>query len=166
MKLCSTNNYLVLLFHDMLTNLDKPGKLFSLAMYDFSKSFDLIDHSIVIQRLYELGLRSTLLRWFCSFFSGRLQRLWGPSGKLSQWSRTTCGVPQGVVCGPVAFLAMINDADRDSHTRPKYVDDLTIYEVCPLEKVSSSTLQQATQNLHTWASESNMALNIQKCQFM
>ena len=33
-----------------------------------------------------------------------------PDGKMSNWTVISSGIPQGTLVGPLAFLAMINDA--------------------------------------------------------
>ena len=83
-----------------------------------------------------------------------------PDGKMSNWTAISCGIPQGTLVGPLAFLAMINDAVHDEQDRLKYVDDLTTYQSYPISTIQeSSQLQRITDNLCDW-------VNAQKCQVM
>ena len=166
-KGASTSHYLIRLLHSLLTELNKPDKLFSTVMYDFKKGFDLIDHTILMKKIIAMGLRSSYAIWLAAFLQNRRQRVRMPDGKMSNWTTISCGIPQGTLVGPLAFLAMINDAVHDEQDRLKYVDDLTIYESCPINTIQeSSHLQRITDNLCDWAEENKMVLNAQKCQVM
>ena len=165
----STCHYLIKLMHNMLSELDKSDKLFSVIMDDFKKGFDLIDHTTVIQRLLDMELRPIYAKWLSSFLQDRQQRVKMPDGSLSSWKSITCGTPQGTLVGPVTFLAMVNTAAAETENRLKYVDDLTIYQACPVDCVNDQNtckLQALTDRLSEWAAESKMVLNIDKCHAM
>ena len=167
MRGSSTSHYLIRLIHDLLSQLDRADKLFSVIMYDFKKGFDLIDHTTVMRRLLDMGLRPAYARWLSSFLQDRHQRVKMPDGSLSSWKPITCGTPQGTLVGPVAFLAMVNGAAAQAQNRLKYVDDLTVYEACSVDDIQTeSRLQQMTDQLCEWADENKMVLNIDKCQIM
>ena len=79
-------------------------------MYDFKKGFDLIDHTTVIQRLLDMGLRPAYAAWLCSFLLHRQQRVKMPDGSMSSCKPIACGTPQGTLVRTVAFMVMINRA--------------------------------------------------------
>ena len=167
MRGSSTSHYLVRLMHDLLSQLDHADMLFSVIMYDFKKGFDLIDHTTVIKKLLDMDLRPAYARWVSSFLQDRQQRVKMPDGTLSSWKRITCGTPQGTLIGPVAFLAMVNDAASEAQNRLKYVDDLTIYQACSVDGIDEENrLQEMTNQLCEWANENKMVLNTDKCQIM
>jgi hypothetical protein len=67
---------------------------------DFSKAFDSLDHSILIQKLQFVGASPMLVKFFCSYLQGRKQYVhcYGyDSGSID----VTSGVPQGSVLGPL-----------------------------------------------------------------
>ena len=166
-KGASTAHYLITFMHSLLSELETSGKLFSAVMYDFKKGFDLIDHTVLMQKALTMGLRPNFAQWLADFLRGRSQQVLMPDGTTSAWKEVHCGIPQGTLVGPLAFLVMINDAASEEENRLKYVDDLTIYQSCPINTIQDGTkLQTTTDRLCAWAAENKMVLNEEKCQVM
>ncbi|XP_072041268.1 uncharacterized protein [Amphiura filiformis] len=143
---------------------DKGGTVGTLVVTDFSKAFDCIDHTLAIQRLYELGVRSELLPCIINFLTARRQRVQYHSA-LSEWETLSCGVPQGTKRGPITFLGVLNNVSEESLTKSfKYVDDLTLGEVRPAKQVSQ--IGPEVQDLDAWAKDNHLKLNPSKCKVM
>ena len=99
-----------------------------MCFLDFSKAFDNIDYTILVFKFMHLGVRGSLIRWICSFRSGRSQA-------VSEWMAVHAGVPRGTKLGLILFLIMINDKVIRSpllSNHWKYIDDITISKVMPL----------------------------------
>ncbi|XP_068734832.1 uncharacterized protein [Montipora capricornis] len=80
--------------NDILTNKNKR-LVTLLVLLDLSAAFDAVDASILQTRLRsKVGLNGTALSWFCSYLSGRAQRI-SVQGTLSNVFHLRCGVPQG-----------------------------------------------------------------------
>ena len=75
---------------------------------DFSKAFDTIDHDILVQKLDNYGIRGVANKWFKSYLTDRYQYVCY-DGINSSYSKILCGVPQGLILGPLLFLIYIND---------------------------------------------------------
>ena len=69
----SWETQLVLTHHQWVTALDK-GPQVDVAFLDFSKDFDRVNHSILLQKLCSFGISGFLLQWCESYLSNRLQR--------------------------------------------------------------------------------------------
>ena len=52
---------------------DKSKNIGTVVLTDFSKAFDLVNHSVAIQKLIHLGVRGTIVPWICSSLYGRKQ---------------------------------------------------------------------------------------------
>ena len=113
----------------ILENMDK-GFITGTVFIDFKKAFDTVDHTIMLQKLKGLGVRSIHLAWFHSYLSSRQQ-----STVVGQTSSTlrkvTVGVPQGSILGPLLFSIYINELPTclKNTTVTLFADDTAIY--CP-----------------------------------
>ena len=98
---------------------------------DFSKAFDLVDHSILLSKLKGKNINRFLWQWIQSFLQGRMQQVKLP-GALSTTRTCPAGVPQGSVISPLLFGIFIDDFDDSIPVEMqgrvkmcKYADDCT-----------------------------------------
>ena len=68
------SSYMVLmLMMDQVTKALDNGECVIGIFLDFSKAFDTVNHSILIDNLYHYGIRGNALEWFRSYLSNRSQ---------------------------------------------------------------------------------------------
>ena len=108
LKGLSTTFCLLDMLHTWLSHLDSQDKHIRICFLDFSKAFDRIGYSILINKLIDLGVRRSLIPWILSFSTNRRQRVLIDKS-TSDWLPVTAGVPQGTKLGPILFLVMVNN---------------------------------------------------------
>ncbi len=159
----STSHYLVSLVHHLYEGAERSYNVGRVVLTDFSKAFDLVDHTTLINKIICLGVRGAIIPWICDFLHGRQQcvRL---NNTFSDYVSLNGGVPQGTKIGPIGFQILINDAAQNvSSGCWKYVDDLTFAENTRGPHYSSS-LQAELDDFVEWSNENKLKLNPSKCQ--
>ena len=133
---------------------------------DFSKAFDRVDHSILLNKLERNGVSGKLHSWIKSFLTGRTQRV-SVNTTLSISADVVSGVPQGSVLGALLFLVMIQDIDEEIYhaVLSSFADDTRL-----MKEVSSQNDVQLLQNdlhsVYNWSDTNNMQLNGLKFEHM
>ena len=71
-------------FYNLVTRLVDEGKAVDAVYLDFSKAFDTVSHSILLQKLAVRGLDRYALGWVRKWLEGRAQRV-VVNGVKSSW---------------------------------------------------------------------------------
>ena len=88
-----TQDFLLKTVDDWRVSLDE-GKMVGTILIDLSKAFDMIDHSMLLNKLECLGVRSSAeLQWFTDYLKERKQRV-VMNGVSSEWHSVNRGSPK------------------------------------------------------------------------
>ena len=88
--------------NDLHINTDS-NKLSVLVLLDLSAAFDTVDHDILLDRLETcVGLSGPVLNWFRSYLQDGHSFV-SIGDFVSDKVGTMCGVPQGLILGPLLF---------------------------------------------------------------
>ena len=91
------------LYEKISSAIDRGELAVGVFLY-LSRAFDIVNHSILLDKLEHCGIRGLDLKWI----SNRLQFV-EYNGYVSSRAYIMCGVPQGSILGPLFFLLYIND---------------------------------------------------------
>ena len=134
---------------------------------DLAKAFDTVDHSILLKKMSNFGIRGLQLKWFHSYLSERTQRVLC-NGSLSPLGHIAYGVPQGSNLGPLLFLLYINDLANVSTTLHfiLFADDTNIF----YSNRSCTSLMEIVNNeltlISKWFVANRLTLNVDKTNFI
>ena len=84
------------------------GKLNSVIFLDIKKTFDTVDHKILLMKLSCYGIKDNSLKLIESYLKDRIQCC-SVNAHLSSLELIECAVPLGSIVGPLLFLIYMND---------------------------------------------------------
>ena len=87
--------------HTALSAIDR-SEIVGAVFLDFKKAFDLVNHTILQQKVRVYLNNSSVIPFFQSYLSDRPQYVCA-NGKLSAVGTIQSGVPQGNILGPLLF---------------------------------------------------------------
>ena len=162
----STTTALVKLTNDIYSasgNSNLTGAVF----IDLSKAFDLVNHYLLLDKLYAIGLSRNALLWFNSYLHYRKQCVVIQDNK-SDLAVQERGVPQGSTLGPLLFSIFINDLPSifSNCNVQLYADDTVIYTSQSTLPLIQSTLQSNFNQLEAWLSANKLLINKTKTNTM
>ena len=114
----SCETQLTMLFGVLARN-TSAGKQGDLILLDFSKAFDKVDNS----KLLQYGIRGNALSWMHTFLDNVV--IEARNQDRSQWPQ---GYPQGSALGHILFLVFINDLPEKLSLQVRlFADDTVLY---------------------------------------
>ena len=158
----STVHALVSILHQWSCALDR-GESVRALFVDYTKAFDHIDHTILLNKLMTLGVPHFLVKWMFSFLSQRKQRV-KVNGALSEWITLTGAMPQGTWLGPLMFISFIHDL-MPSCPVHKFIDDVTLTELLKRND-SCSIMDDIVEELIKWSVANKMIISCNKTKEM
>lgn len=131
---------------------------------DVSKAFDKVWHDGLIYKLIRAQIPRKFVKLIECYLKNRTFQV-KVENCLSQTRRTTAGVPQGSVLGPVLYNIYTSDLPRTPGTElALYADDtaITSNSRCPVH--AARNLQTAIDNLEEWFETWKIKINPNKSQ--
>jgi hypothetical protein len=154
-------------FINKVNNGINDNKKVSGLFLDIAKAFDTVNHKILLEKLFNCGIRGVAYNWFCSFLVNRRQRV-RINGFLSGEGVIKHGVPQGSVMGPILFLIYINDLCNGNFngTVTSFADDTALCYVQSNHHAIEQAINKDLLVLRWWFVRNNMVLSPEKTVFI
>ena len=152
--------------YDKILSLLDQGSNVDVIYLDFAKAFDKLDFNITLTKLKSLGIDGKIGRWLQAFLTNRFQTVI-VNGVKSSPAPVISGVPQGSVIGPLLFLILIGDIDKEvvGSFLSSFADDTRIGMAISTPE-DAKLLQQDLEIVYQWAESNNMLFNDKKFELL
>ena len=124
----STNQATTLLISNIVDAFEKKQSVLGIFL-DNSKAFDTIDHTILLRKLNNYGVRGVSLNWFESYLSNRSQIVEYAGVTSSNQVNISSSVPQGSILAPLLFIIYVNDFNNclEFSSNISFADDTNVF---------------------------------------
>ena len=164
------------------------GQFTGVAMLDMSAAFDMVNHSLLLQKMELYGFDRDALQWVSAYLCNRIQSVC-IDGILSTPLRIKTGVPQGSILGPLFYIIFTNELPEsiyrcDKHGAPEspqslfsldcsscgsiccFADDSTFSLVSSDPEELSNSLSEKFAAISEFLVANKLKLNEQKTQLI
>ena len=153
---------------DVWINNAEKKELTAALLLDLSSAFDVVSHSILIDKLKTYNFSDKTIAWFKSYLANRTQVVVVESKVSDRKQVGEQGIPQGSLLGPILFLIFYNDfpAVRKEGISVLYADDNTD-NVCDPDPASLEEKIQAEADLSTsWVHDNQLVCSGSKTKLL
>lgn len=156
----STTAALINLLHSVTSLLTQYPYVHVISL-DFSKAFDTLRHSSVLESFSKLGTCDESYSWLRNFLANR-SHVTRYGSEVSTPTTINASVIQGSAMGPVCFIINMTGLKPlfNLNELSEYADDC--YLIVP--SVTSSTIPKELEHIQNWAGNCNLKLNPGKCK--
>ena len=145
------------------------NKINGAVFLDLKKAFDLVNHSILIQKLSYYLKNPSIIALLQSYLSNRSQVVLS-NCTFSSRQDIKCGVPQGSILGPLLFCIYINDLPQHI-SNPNveldlFADDSSLHTAADNIESINESLQVSLTEVEDWCKINKMILHPDKSKCM
>ena len=153
---------------DMWVTASEDTKLSAALLLDLSAAFDIVDHSIFIEKLKVYKFSNQTIQWFSSYLSNRKQIVQIESKLSDPEDLAEHGVPQGSILGPLIFILFNNDFPDNSVEGESvlYADDDTVNVSDEDPVVLQQKIQREANRSTEWVKDNRMVCSGDKTKLL
>ncbi len=163
MKKRYVNDAVNMSLHYVLQHLDRPGAYVRILFVDFSSVINTIIPYLLLYKLTQLSVPTSICQWINSFLTDRQQQLVRQRKYTSSTRTISPGAPQGCVLSPLLFSlsTRMTAPSKDLSVKLlKFADDTTLIGL--IQDGDKSAYRQEVKELAVWCSLNNLELNTPK----
>lgn len=163
----STTHAIQQLVGDILNGFEKDFHCVALFL-DLRKAFDSCNHTIMLEKLENYGIRGTSLKWIESYLSERTQFVENSEHHRSDPLQIQVGLPQGSIIGPLLMSVMVNDLFKALKLSSciLFADDTTIYLFGKNLHFLTIKMQREIDLVSQWFVANKLQVNVAKTKLM
>ena len=129
---------------------------------DFSKAFDMVNHTKLITSLTQTSLPHNTVRWLSAYLRGRITSCRHLNTTFPH-RHVRVGVPQGSCISPVLFNFFVSSYPSSPDvSSTSYADDFTDSYTSPDIPTAASALSSHARLVSGWADERGLAISYPK----
>ena len=161
-----TKDALRYLTNIIYNKLDKSEPLI-ITFLDLAKAFDTVNHKILLDKLYNYGVRGKAHDLLKNYLTDRQQTV-RLQNFMSDTREITVGVPQGTILGPLLFILYVNDllVNMPRGATLSYADDTAIIAAGKTWSETQSETNKLLEGVNKWLVLNKLSLNLNKTVFM
>lgn len=161
----STEHAITDMINFITEEIQKNNKIAAIFI-DVKKAFDSCNHTVLLKKLENMGIRRTELKWFESYLKERVQCTQVESCR-SDILDITCGVPQGSILGPLLFIIYIFDLSQYSKFfKVFFADDTTLLISAPTLNELITEIRSELPKISEWFESNYLVLHPDKTKIM
>lgn len=166
MKNLGTRDALDYITNIIYNKLDKSIPIV-VTFLDLAKAFDTVNHKILLDKLYNYGIRGTAHNLITSYLQNRQQRVI-VNGTYSDLCEVTTGVPQGTVLGPLFFILFINDmlSMLPEDALLSFADDTAVISTDKTWSLVENRMNDYLNLIYKWLTLNKLSLNVDKTVYI
>ena len=161
-----TKEVLSMMTNKLYENLDK-SKPIAITFLDLAKAFDTVNHTILLKKLYNYGIRGNAYKLLENYLQNRYQKVRIDQHE-SERSNVKSGVPQGTILGPLLFILYVNDllTMMPDSTTFSYADDTAVLAEGTTWKDVECNMNDYLDKIDDWLALNRLSLNVKKTVYI
>ena len=158
----SVDDAIVYFLDNVYHHLEKPKSYCRILFIDFSSAFNTIKPGILVERLKQMNISSTIISWIFDFLTNRTQYV-KLQGTFSTYITTHTGSPQGCVLSPILFTMYTNECQiiKENVKLIKFADDSSIQGLINSDN-DEIMYKSSIADFTNWCQKNKLLLNTDK----